>query len=415
MQSSPLINTSDPLIESRVSETLPELNTLLDKIRRVDLAKYAEALRPGMHPVCQIPDDASSLLRGGMNVHIPVTFNDGTKWLARVRQQNTAYPVAGQAKHMIMHSEIETMRVLKAAGIKVPNAFAPTNVEPGFQGIDFFFVEFVDGSACNAPVAEGALTQEQQSVLIHSIAAFYVGLSELTFLGVGSLVRDPSTTKCNVGPLISLDFCSDESPFFFGPFQSSAHKYLAHIEHILSEISRGRAFTENAAEVYVTHLWLKDLLHDSKHFWEEGPTYIKHADDKGDQIMIDADGHITGVVDWEWAYTASKSEAFAAPLALVDVKAFFDGSNELSVNEERLVNAYEALGRPDLATCVRNGKVHQRLLMVIGQEPDVLQLHALEHALTKEKGVEETTGEWVAGMLNKYKDDVNLRKLRRLP
>ncbi|KAJ3906881.1 hypothetical protein F5879DRAFT_598779 [Lentinula edodes] len=44
--------------------------------------------------------------------------------------------------------------------------------------------------------------------------------------------------------------------------------------------------------------------------------------------MVDKDGKFVGVVDWEWAYTGSKSEAFAAPLALVDVNPFFNAIND---------------------------------------------------------------------------------------
>lgn len=64
------------------------------------------------------------------------------------------------------------------------------------------------------------------------------------------------------------------------------------------------------------------------------------------------------------------------------------------------MNAYHELGFPDLAACVRNGKVYQRLPMVIGQEPDLVQLFALELALTGETGKAKTIEEWVEDMVS---------------
>lgn len=97
-----------------------QLDTILKKIQLIDFAIHAGGIRPGFEPiVVSIPEDGSKLQRGGMNVHIPLEFGDGVKWLARIRQQATP------TTQFIMDSEVETMRVLKAAGLQVPNAFMP--------------------------------------------------------------------------------------------------------------------------------------------------------------------------------------------------------------------------------------------------------------------------------------------------
>ncbi|KAE9398049.1 hypothetical protein BT96DRAFT_921044 [Gymnopus androsaceus JB14] len=320
-------------ISEQVSEEDEDLTAVLEKIHQIDFYKHAVELRPGFTPVVSIPADASSLQHGGMNVHIPLTFSDGVEWLARVRLES-----APGAK-LIMKSEIETMRVLKASGLSVPNAFKPKDPD-----VDFFFVEFLNGSACTAPIADGTLTDQQQRNLIRSIASFYVSLSGIKFAQVGSVIREPVTNELKVGPLISPDFCQDDPPFFFGPFESSTHRYLAHIERVIREIEQGSAFTDDPPSAYVAHLWLRDLIQNTPRL----------------------------------AYTASKSEAFAAPLALVDVEAFFNGVNELSPNEEELAKAYEESGRADLAACVSAGKVYQ--------PPDVV--------------TEKTIEEWVAAKIN---------------
>jgi hypothetical protein len=34
--------------------------------------------------------------------------------------------------------------------------------------------------------------------------------------------------------------------------------------------------------------------------FEEGPWYLKHADDRGDLFHVLEDGTISGVLDWDW-------------------------------------------------------------------------------------------------------------------
>lgn len=96
------------------------------------------------------------------------------------------------------------------------------------------------------------------------------------------------------------------------------------------------------------------------------------------------------------------AEAFAAPLALVDVNAFFDGNNELSPYEAKLAEAYDELGRTDLGDCVRKGKLYQRLSMIIGQPPDWVQIQALQELVRGRKGDEKNLKEWLDGLRVRY-------------
>jgi hypothetical protein len=54
--------------------------------------------------------------------------------------------------------------------------------------------------------------------------------------------------------------------------------------------------------LYLTQLEVRDLALASKRLEEgdNGEYYIKHADDKGDNILRDGEGKIVGVIDWEW-------------------------------------------------------------------------------------------------------------------
>jgi aminoglycoside phosphotransferase (APT) family kinase protein len=54
--------------------------------------------------------------------------------------------------------------------------------------------------------------------------------------------------------------------------------------------------------LYLTQLEVRDLALASKRLEgdDDGGYYIKHADDKGDNVLRDGEGNIVGVIDWEW-------------------------------------------------------------------------------------------------------------------
>ncbi|KAF5392993.1 hypothetical protein D9757_001147 [Collybiopsis confluens] len=349
-----------------------KLDVLLQKINMINFAQQATELRPEFTVKVDIPPDKSNLRRGGMNAHILVS--DGLKRLARVRQTSTA------STPVIIQSEIETMCLLKAEGMQVPNAFVPKSRHN--EDLHYFFIEYLEGHPCSAPISKSSLTEDP----CHRIS------DRLLFGG-------------EIRGLISPDFLQDTPPFFFGPFQSSAHRYLAQMDHVLKHYEQSDQFSDAGISTYVAHLWLRGLIQDTD-IGSDGPTFLKHADDKGDQIIIGTDAKLVGLVDWEWASTASKGEAFAAPLAPVHIDSFFSCSNDLSSNEEKLLRTFA-----DLAECVLKGKVYQRLPMLIGQEPDLAQIHACEHGLTGKRGTGPTIDEWVERLIkHRYKDVSVLQK-----
>jgi hypothetical protein len=107
------------------------------------------------------------------------------------------------------------------------------------------------------------------------------------------------------------------------------------------------------------------------------------------------------LADWKGIHR-TQSRSFAAPLALVNIDAFFSGYNELSAEETQLALAYDALGRVDLGDCVRGGKLYQRLDQCVGRQPDLVLLQALEELVSGKKGDERDLEEWVGRLKARY-------------
>lgn len=139
--------------------------------------------------------------------------------------------------------------------------------------------------------------------LITSYAETSAKIASISFTNIGSITwsADQPEPGQTVGPLISLDFCNLSPPYFLGPFRTNQERYLAQIECTLSQSKPGMEMGGKAAEeIYYTHLWLKDLISGMDELAREEQCYIKHADDKGDQVMIGEDMNVTGLIEWEW-------------------------------------------------------------------------------------------------------------------
>jgi len=98
----------------------------MKRLEDCDFESAAKALRPGHECSVKRPKTAQEIFdqAGGTNYHVPIDFDDGVQWLARVRRiSNTQPPVINIRR--TMDSEIATMQALFSAGIKVPQVYAP--------------------------------------------------------------------------------------------------------------------------------------------------------------------------------------------------------------------------------------------------------------------------------------------------
>jgi len=117
------------------------------------------------------------------------------------------------------------------------------------------------------------------------------------------------------------------------------------------------------------------------------------------------------------AYVTTKAEAFTTPSALYFGKPNFrDGINGLTLDVELLIEAYDRLGRPDLAECVRRGRKYQRMNEVLGGRPDLAQLNGLSEAFLGDKAGEpsKTLDAWKERAMERYGGDEGSKRVMRL-
>lgn len=118
------------------------------------------------------------------------------------------------------------------------------------------------------------------------------------------------------------------------------------------------------------------------------------------------------------SYTTAKAEAFAAPSGFLTTRYYNDHSNDLCPYEVALIQAYEELGRGDLAEFVRKGKKYQRLYEFLeGGAVSHQQLSAARRAfLDLEEGTETyaSQDDWVRGAIERHRGYPGLNEVIRI-
>lgn len=76
--------------------------------------------------------------------------------------------------------------------------------------------------------------------------------------------------------------------------------YLAHLDRMIEQTILGQRYSPGVELAgYLVLLEVRTLVAGCSEL-EKAIGYLKHGDDKGDHIMIDDNGNVVSVIDWEW-------------------------------------------------------------------------------------------------------------------
>ncbi|KAL4968771.1 uncharacterized protein BDV14DRAFT_196588 [Aspergillus stella-maris] len=364
----------------------------------------------------------SSTFMGGMNYHIDINFEDGTIWLARIRRRDATTPPLDLQRY-ILRSEIAILQFLGKTNVPVPKIYDYNLDDNNPVGVDYVLYEKLPGKTGCWPDA----TTEKKQKLMRQLADIYIELQKYPSDGMGSL-ESPGTYK--IGPF-AKETHTDYVDFRMhpiGPFIDTKTFLRASIEQNIDRIQRGAMYSSRPIDGHFIHRFLVDTftthisLHQVYEYLNDGHCYLRHADDKGDHILVDDDYNITDILDWEWAYTDQKPWAFTSPMMLLDVNEFYIGKLEPSADEEHFTQCFEENGRSDLAQIVRKGRMLHFFRFCNGHDltMEFEGFEALFYGLGRALGVENDKDgnaengfgwdEWRKTALREYKDDDLLKE-----
>ncbi|WVQ81433.1 hypothetical protein IAT38_003557 [Cryptococcus sp. DSM 104549] len=395
------------------------------------IVEQAQALRPGHTCTLAVPslDDLfkdDMWPSSNMNVHLPLAFDDGVRWMVRARQWRASSPPA-ELQKQATESEVVTLQFLKKGGVKVPMAWMPPKLSheddarstAGEAVIDYFFMEFIEGSALFVnPLTDKLTASPVVDQFIEDLAHYFITISNTAVpaRGIGSLYRKEDGTF-TVGPLCTVGYLMDpHPPYFLGPFKTQMERYITHFDHALDYVYLFAS--DYGIEQIQVYMWLAEVrelvMGCAELKREETEFYIKHGDDWLRQYFSDERGKITGVLDWEWAFVTTKAEAFSLPRNMyLDASGTSLADNSPTPAELLLISALERQNRTDLADCVRQARLYQRLkgaLTCGGYPPTTSDINDLRQLILGEKAGKpwETLAHWEMATVEKYKEDPRL-------
>jgi hypothetical protein len=368
---------------------------------------------------CHISDpckEGNTPLMGGMNIHLPILFTDGVKWLLRIRRSNaTSPPPALQTS--ILQSEIATLSFLETTKLPTPKVLDYClQGEEGKAGVSYILMEFMPGEVLDW----SSISDPGREKVIAQLADVHIELGKHEFSAMGCL--EQVGTK-HIGPFARecfTDFTGEEGIMQpLGPFTHLQDYYHSCIDLLLELIHRGEVYADHPVETYLIHRYLYDKVSEiyPKDTEEEASKrfYLKHADDKGFHILVYADSNITGLIDWEWAFTAPKALAFNSPMLFLPTSEFFAGETGIGKDEEVFADCLEEKGAEDMARAVREGRVHHQVAFLCTLDfcLSFEDLLGLFKGLRRSVGVdgENSWEEWRKVAIERYEDDDRLREI----
>ncbi|KAG5990376.1 hypothetical protein E4U52_004643 [Claviceps spartinae] len=355
------------------------MEEMCQRIDGVKLCARASQVR-GADVPCTIdlsPETLSTMM-GGRNCHADITFEDGVVWIARFRLIDSRKPP--EARKYVLQSEAATMQFLdRHTRVPSPRVFDwacesdPTNT----IGVGYILMEKLNGTSLEWNEA----TATQKEKIVRQFADIMLEIERHPFDRLGSLIFTTEfssrearrgaavESQIQVGALANESmFRSGDDAMPLGPFRSSKEAFLATVEAHSRMVVAGEIGTaDQALDILLAHRFRLDVLDrvsEQTATAEKGGEqfFLKHADDKGDHILVNDEFDIVGIIDWEWCQTASREQAFSSPCMMWPINAFYDGSNELAEEELLLARVLRERGREDLASCVLHGRKVQRLM-----------------------------------------------------
>jgi len=301
---------------------------VIDAINFEALIAVARKSRIAIEPHAQsLSCSIESNILGSYSVISVLVFSDGLKWAVKVPRYGTA-PSFGQLNQEKMLSEILTLRLIRSrTAIPVPEIYDWDTTRRKI-GVPYTLMSFLPGTSLDKLWFDLSwATEEMRMHVLGNLARMMSDLHTLRFNGIGLLKFDEKGDFSGVGPVISQtegDIFHPEfdvidgnqtikwpPPSAHGPFETAKSFLLAGVKALeaekgLSKVARKQRIADIAVlrfaiESIPDHLTLDD-----------GDSFVvAHPNPDAPNILVDDDGNITGVIDWDGVQTMPRGYGFS--------------------------------------------------------------------------------------------------------
>lgn len=300
---------------------------------------------PGSHGACV---DITTIPRGTFHEVRLLHFEDGWTCIARFTRE--------EERLLKTESELATIEYVREhTSIPVPKTFLVNYNENHVVGSPFVFMERIEGGRLSD--IWGCLSTSHKLSIVEQTANIVGQLADLHFDKIGSL-----TSEGAVGPLLNIS--REAFDDLEGPFTTT-------LDYVRASLNENRLHRPKEAMDLYPEIkeeiaqWLKGnpdpnmkppfrLIHNDLNTWN---IMVVHPDPE-------LPPRITGVIDWDWAYTGPSYYLFEYPATLIECKNHEDDEAQLKLLRKHfvktLVNRYPkgSQERANVKRCFREKREH---------------------------------------------------------
>lgn len=304
-----------------------EVTDLFGSVNRQKLEERASELNGGKS--CIFVPGAYSLM-GCANFHAFIDFADGERWLARMpRHIDGLNDTPRSLVEYLVASEFATLKFLENTRVPAPHVYGyglksdPLNE----VGTDYILMEVMTGETYQS----SDMSEADKDKVRGQVADILVELKQHPLLRAGSLIMRDG--EIEVGPVASNRFVSLGQ---YGPFETAAEYMTSIVDQHLDLIADGQLYVEYPEEAFMVYKAAKSWAASLQPDPELSQFYLKHVDDKGDHLMVDAERNVTGVIDWQFARCVPAAEAFGPSILTADLSILDSDVSRLTKDDEYL-------------------------------------------------------------------------------
>jgi Phosphotransferase enzyme family len=318
---------TDPLPRARPQETHAQ-RTFFEKhfFRRTkvyELLALATAACGGSY--------ACSFGERDIGTYSVVLTDDGMEWVAKMPTHTRT-----DKDNEYLQSEYATLLFLQDldGAVPAPRPHGYCFNRKNSVNTPYIFMDKVCGMCLAEAIFQGHMNRDAVHRMLSQLAAVRETLAQHLFTQIGSLTLFIDETECSYyvnRQYISWSFDEERRRYHsdFGPYQSSLHYYSTLLQNSWNEWMAREYFEE--LEPLAMRLRLQGYLTSiiASYVKPTQAFYLTHTDLHAGNIFVDAQGKITGIIDWEFASTLPPQAPEHYPSFLANDLGFIDQTSHI--------------------------------------------------------------------------------------
>ncbi|KAF2663508.1 hypothetical protein BT63DRAFT_461235 [Microthyrium microscopicum] len=325
--------TLDREISARSEDTDDCLAPFASVIKRLNvdgIASYSLAIRKGHMSVsecnalsCTVEENNPMV--GSFNIVYCIQFNDGLKWVIKI--PSNAHPGSWDTESAnALRSEALLMQFLKReTNIPIPSVFAYDMSLDNPTNCPHIIMEFAHGRSLRDMWFDKRLSDEKRKQkrarALMQYASRIIQLNKFTFSKGGSIEFDIDGRMIGIQPLRKVDQDSLLADFEAGgdittkyitggPYEDQFSMFIEAFDRRDAHQRNQGDFKKASRKLLRLFLsWIPLDVYDGIETTsiDTHPFVLSHSDPDSQNILVDQDGNITSIIDWDGACSSPRT------------------------------------------------------------------------------------------------------------